>query len=162
MNCIRLIRAFLTRFEGDHIPEIDLSQLDSREIRNFDITLIPENVTYQIKSSYMQPIWQLKKKIASAFKLKLSEFYIKTSTGALSYHFNYDSPNLFHKTTVMKIARYSQQTIEEEFPKYIFSKSKPFRDTMINLLTQKEQCAREALDLLERLPISYELREFLK
>jgi hypothetical protein len=47
------------------------------------VTLGPEKIMVNVKVHPNQKLWQLKRKMATAYRMKLSEFYIKTKTGPL-------------------------------------------------------------------------------
>ena len=83
MNALRLIRNFISRFDGDHILDEDLSKYPQNELKQIEVTLNPEKIPLLVQIHPNQKLWQLKRKMATAFKLKLSEFYIKTKQGPL-------------------------------------------------------------------------------
>lgn len=47
------------------------------------MTLNPDKASIVVKIHNNQKLWQLKRKMANAFKMKLSEFFIKTKSGPL-------------------------------------------------------------------------------
>ena|SRR3569833_1047624 len=83
LNCLRLIKTFINRFDGDHIVEEDLTQYDPKELKQVQITIFGEKVAFAVKVHPSQKFWQLKRKIANHLKLKMSEFFIKTKGGPL-------------------------------------------------------------------------------
>lgn len=49
LNCLRLITTFISRFDGDHIQEEDMSQYDPKEFRTIQVTLDPDKISAPIK-----------------------------------------------------------------------------------------------------------------
>ena len=84
LNCLKLIKSYISRFDGDHILEEDMSQYPANEIKPVEVTLSPDKANIVVKIHHLQKMWQLKRKMANAFKMKLSEFYIKTKQGPLT------------------------------------------------------------------------------
>ena len=83
LNGLRLIRNFINRFDGEHIYEEDITKYPQQELKQIEVTLNPEKVNKVVQVHPNQKMWQLKRKMASAFRLRLSEFYIKTKGGRL-------------------------------------------------------------------------------
>lgn len=83
LNCLKLIKCYISRFDGEHILEEDMSQYPQNEIKPIEVTLSPDKASIVVKIHNNQKLWQLKRKMANAFKMKLSEFYIKTKSGPL-------------------------------------------------------------------------------
>ena len=83
LNCLKLIKCYISRFDGEHIIEEDMSQYPQNEIKPIEVTLSPDKASIVVKIHNNQKLWQLKRKMANAFKMKLSEFYIKTKSGPL-------------------------------------------------------------------------------
>lgn len=79
-----MIKCYISRFDGEHIIEEDMSQYPQNEIKPIEVTLSPDKANIVVKIHNNQKLWQLKRKMANAFKMKLSEFYIKTKSGPLS------------------------------------------------------------------------------
>jgi len=109
-----------------------------------------------------QKLWQLKRKMASAFKLKLSEFYIKTKQGPLQDSC-YDDTISDYKIEKIHISRFPQEDIEKEFPRYLICYNKNYLSMFLDLLrTSKEECRREILTLLDILPINVDVKLYLR
>ena len=83
LNCLKLIRTFINRFDGDHIVEEDMTPYPVNELKSISVTLNPDKATIIVKAHPNQKLWQVKRKMATAFKLRLSEFFIKTKQGPL-------------------------------------------------------------------------------
>lgn len=83
LNCLKLIKCYISRFDGEHILEEDMSQYPQNEIKPIEVTLNPDKASIVVKIHNNQKLWQLKRKMANAFKMKLSEFFIKTKSGPL-------------------------------------------------------------------------------
>jgi hypothetical protein len=84
LNCLKLIKCYISRFDGDHILEEDQSQYPQNELKQIEVTLSPDKANIVVKIHNSQKLWQLKRKMANAFRMKLSEFYIKTKSGPLA------------------------------------------------------------------------------
>jgi hypothetical protein len=107
-------------------------------------------------------MWQLKRKMASVFRLRLSEFYIKTKTGPL-LDSCYDENISDYKIEKIHIQRFPQQDIEKEFPRYLIGYNKEYISIFVDLLrTSKEECRREILILLDNLPINVYVKDYLR
>lgn len=100
--------------------------------------------------------------MATAFKLKLSEFYIKTKGGPLEESV-YDDTIKEYKIDSVYIQRVPKEEMEREFPRYLIGYNDEYLDQFIDLLKNgSEDCKREALSLLEILPISYNIKTHFK
>lgn len=60
-----------------------MSQFPANEIKTINVTLNPEKINITVKAHPSQKLWQVKRKMANAYKMKLSEFFIKTKQGPL-------------------------------------------------------------------------------
>mmetsp|Transcript_8862 Transcript_8862/g.8233 ORF Transcript_8862/g.8233 Transcript_8862/m.8233 type:complete len:493 (+) Transcript_8862:1431-2909(+) len=49
LNCLRLVRTFMNRFDGEHIYEEDLTQFDEKDIRVLQVIMYPEKASAQVK-----------------------------------------------------------------------------------------------------------------
>jgi hypothetical protein len=100
--------------------------------------------------------------MATSFKLKLSEFYIKTKQGPLQDSC-YDDTISDYKIEKIHIQRFPQEDIEKEFPRYLIGYNKDYLSMFLDLLrTSKEECKREILTLLDNLPINVDIKVFLR
>ena len=45
LNCLKLIKTFIARFDGEHILEEDIAQFPPAEIRLIGVTLNPDKAT---------------------------------------------------------------------------------------------------------------------
>ncbi len=63
-----------------------MSQYDPKEFKPISVILNPDKANAIVKVHPNQKLWQLKRKMANTFKLKLSEFFIKTKQGPLEEH----------------------------------------------------------------------------
>lgn len=96
--------------------------------------------------------------MATAFKLKLSEFYIKTKAGPLDNDV-YDESIKEYRIENVYIQRVPREEMEREFPRYLIGYNEEYLDQFIDLLKNgSEDCKREALSLLEILPISSNIK----
>jgi hypothetical protein len=100
--------------------------------------------------------------MANAFKLKLSEFYIKTRQGPLDESI-YDEPIKDYKIEQLHINRVNQEEMEKEFPRYLIGYNSDYLTMFLDLLQNgKEECKREVLNLLEILPINVDVKLYIK
>lgn len=53
-------------------------------MKAIEVTLSPDKANIMVRMHSLQKMWQLKRKMANAFKMKMSEFYIKTKQGPLT------------------------------------------------------------------------------
>jgi hypothetical protein len=89
LNCIRLLRTYIQRYDKDHmIPELKahldgLSQQDQRSIRRVMIKLDPDGVRSEVDININCKFWELMRKSAQLLNLKMSDFYILTKQGHL-------------------------------------------------------------------------------
>lgn len=91
--------------------------------------------------------------MANAFKLKLSEFYIKTKQGPLDENI-YDEQLKEYKIESLHTCRVPMEEMEREFPRYLIGYSQEYLNLFLELLkVGQEDCKREVLNLLEILPI---------
>ena len=96
--------------------------------------------------------------MANAFKMKLSEFYIKTKSGPLNDE-SYDEQVSEYKIEKIHIQRVNPEEMEKEFPRYIIGYNKDHLNMLLELFKNgKEESRREVLNLLEILPINLDLR----
>ena len=63
--------------------------------------------------------------MANAFKLRLSEFYIKTKNGPLDDSV-YDEQMLEYKIDALHINRVATEEMEREFPRYLIGYSRDY------------------------------------
>lgn len=139
-----------------------MTQYDPKELKTVSVSLNPDKVMTQIKVHPNQKLWQLKVKMANAFKLRLSEFYIKTRQGPLDEQY-YDELVKDYKIESLFINRVPTETIEKEFPRYLIGYNSEYLGLFLELLeTGKEECKREVLSLLEILPINVDYKIYLK
>ncbi len=113
-----MITTFISRFDGDHIQEEDMSQHDPKEFKVIQVTLNPDKITAPIKVHPLQTFWQLKRKMATQFKLRLSEFYIKTKAGPLEESV-YDDQIKEYRCEALHISRVPLEEMERGFPRYL-------------------------------------------
>ena len=58
-----------------------MTLFDPKELKAISVTLNPDKALAKVMVHSNQKIWQLKRKMANSFKLRLSEFYIKNEIG---------------------------------------------------------------------------------
>lgn len=96
--------------------------------------------------------------MANAFRMKLSEFYIKTKQGPLDDE-AFDEQLSEYKIEKIHIQRVNPEEMEKEFPRYIIGYNKDHLNILLELFKNgKEESRREVLNLLEILPINLDLR----
>jgi hypothetical protein len=158
LNCFKLIRTFIHRFDGDHILEEDTAGVPQGELKSIQVSLNPDKVSKVVAVHPNQKLWQVKRKMATAYKLRLSEFYIKTKNGALEES-AYDEQVKEYKIEQLHINRYTREEMEREFPRYLIGYNKEYLMTFLDLLKEgNEECKREVLSLLEILPVNLEYK----
>jgi hypothetical protein len=100
--------------------------------------------------------------MAIAFKLRLSEFYIKTKSGPLGEEI-YDEQVREYKIDSLTIQRYQREDMEKEFPRYLIGNNKEYLSLFLELLKfGREDTKREVLNLLELLPINNDLKYYIR
>jgi len=100
--------------------------------------------------------------MANVFRMKLSEFYIKTKQGPLEENV-YDEQTKEYKIEQLHINRVPQEEMEKEFPRYLIGYNKDYLGLFLDLLNHgQEECKREVLSLLELLPINMEVKLYLR
>jgi hypothetical protein len=126
------------------------------------VTLNPDKVTIQVRAHPSQKLWQVKRKMANAFKMRLSEFYIKTKQGPLGEEV-YDEQLKEYKIDQLHIMRYNREEMEREFPRYLIGFNKDYLNLFLELLrTGREDTKREVLNLLDMLPINFDLKMYIR
>ena len=99
--------------------------------------------------------------MANSFKLRLSEFYIKTKNGPLEESV-YDEQIKEYKIEALHINRVATEEMEKEFPRYLIGYSGDYLAQFLELLSSgQEECKREVINLLEILPINLEFRNYI-
>jgi hypothetical protein len=135
-----------------------MSQYPANEIKSIEVTLSPDKSNVVVRMHSLQKMWQLKRKMANVFKMKLSEFYIKTKQGPLSDEV-YDEQLSEYKIEKIHIQRVNPEEMEKEFPRYIIGYNHDYLSMLLDLFkTGKEECKREVLSLLEILPINLDIK----
>jgi hypothetical protein len=97
------------------------------------VTLNPDKTVISIKVHPNQKFWQLKRKMAQGFKLKLSEFYIKTKQGPLEESV-YDDLIKDYRVDALHINRVQMEELEREFPRYIIGFNQDYLSQFLDLL----------------------------
>lgn len=162
MNCLKLIKTFISRFDGDHILEEDQGVYDQKEMKHINVNLHPDKVTVALKLHPNQTLWQLKRKAASYFRLKLSEFHIKTKQGPLD-EAGYNEQIKEYSLTSVSMQRVPMEEMEKEFPKYLIGHNQDYLNLFLDLMAgSSEVCSREVLSLLEILPYNNAVKNFLR
>lgn len=162
MNCLRLIKTFMNRFDGEHIVEEDMACYDPKEVKQIQVTLNPDKINQQVRVHPNQKLWQLKKKMANAFKLRLSEFYIRTKQGPLDDNI-YDDQIKEYSIQQVHIQRVTLEEMEKDFPRYLIGYNQDYLKLFVELLQcGNEVCIREVLSLLEALPMNFDMKDYLR
>ena len=100
--------------------------------------------------------------MANAYKIRLSEFYIKTKQGPLDDNV-YDEQLKDYKIDTLHIHRVPNEEMEKDFPRYIICYNSEFLNQFLDLLRSgQEDCKREVQNLLEILPISPEVKFYIR
>lgn len=135
-----------------------MSNYDPKELKKIIVNLNPDKIQKEVIVHPNQKMYQLIKKIADAFKLKISEFYIRTKQGPLSDS-NYDDQIKEFGISQLFIQRVLREDMEKEFPSYLIGNNLEYTTIFLELLqTGNEICKREVLSLLETLPINIEFK----
>jgi hypothetical protein len=50
LNCLKLIKTFISRFDGDHIVEEDMTQFPVNELKVINVTLNPDKANAQVRA----------------------------------------------------------------------------------------------------------------
>ena len=109
-----------------------------------------------------QKLMQVKRKMANHFKMRLSEFYIKTKQGPLDESV-YEEQLKEYKIEQLYIMRISLEEMEKEFPRYLIGYNSDYLNVFLELLKSgKEECKREVLSLLEVLPINLDVKLYVR
>jgi len=123
--------------------------------------MYPEKMTTQVRVGANSKLLQLKRNIASQFKIKMSEFYIKTKTGPLDDQ-TYNEPVRDYQISSIAIAKYEIEEMKTHFPRYLIGHNIEYVNMFFDLLARSnEMCQREVLQLLENLPYNPEVKEYL-
>lgn len=109
-----------------------------------------------------QKFMQVKRKIATIFKLRLSEFFIKTKQGPLDDSV-YEEQLKEYKIEMLHVSRVPREEMETTFPRFLIGFNKEYLATFLELLkTGSEECKREVLALLEILPINIDYKLYIR
>lgn len=105
---------------------------------------------------------QVKRKIATIFKMRLSEFFIKTKQGPLDETV-YEEQLKEYKIEQLHVSRVPREEMETTFPRFLIGFNKEYLGTFLELLkTGSEECKREVLALLEILPINIDYKLYIR
>lgn len=105
---------------------------------------------------------QVKRKIATIFKLRLSEFFIKTKTGPLEDSV-YEEQLKEYKIEQLHVNRVPRDEMERDFPRFLIGFNKEYLGIFLDLLKAgSEECKREVLALLEILPINIDIKLYIR
>lgn len=100
--------------------------------------------------------------MANSFKLRLSEFFIKTKNGPLEDNI-YDDEIKEYKIEQIQINRVPSEEMEKEFPRFLIGYNSDYLNLFLELLQNgKEECKREVLNLLEILPINIDYKLYIR
>jgi len=67
LNCLRLIKNYIKRFDGEHVCEEPMGQYNPQDGLTVQVTYIPERRTESVQVNKAQKLWQLKRKTANIF-----------------------------------------------------------------------------------------------
>ena len=57
LNCLKLIKCYISRFDGDHILEEDQSQYPQNELKQIEVTLSPDKANIVVKIHNSQKLF---------------------------------------------------------------------------------------------------------
>lgn len=162
LNCLSLIKTFIIRFDGDHIYEEDMSAFPPEELKTIQVILNPDKAQATVRAHPNQKLWQVRRKMATAYKIKMSELYIKTKQGRLDEEI-YDEQLKVYKIDQLHVGRVPREEMEKEFPRYIIGNNRKYLNLFLELFkVGREDIKREVLSLLDILPINSDLRVYMR
>lgn len=105
-------------------------------MKTIDITLDPDQQKEQIEVNMNLKFWELMRQSSIKLNLKMSEFVIVTTKGPLSEDY-YEHILSKYEMKEITLQRIPQETLEKEFPSYVFGYSQELRDNFLKVLKLK-------------------------